>query len=62
MTTGIDSGPILSYSVNKLNSCGRVPEGDRGLNWHASRWNSGTVPPAVTVRTSALLGMAASAE
>jgi len=58
----IDFRPISSYSVNKLNNCGRVHKGNLGLNWNASRWNPGTVPPAVTVRTSALLGMAASAE
>jgi hypothetical protein len=58
----IDFGLISSYSVNQLNKCGRAPQGDRGLNWYASRRNSGTVPPAVTVRTSALLGIAASAE
>jgi len=46
-TMAIDFGPISSYSVNQLNNFGRVPQGDRGLNWHASRWNSGTVPPAV---------------
>ncbi len=58
----IDFRPISSYAVNKFNSCGRAPKGDIGLNWNASRWNPGTVPPAVRVRTSALLGIAASAE
>jgi hypothetical protein len=58
----IDFGLISSYSVNQLNNFGRVLKGDRELNWYARRWNSGTVPPAVTVRTSALRGTAASAE
>jgi hypothetical protein len=53
-TMAIDFRTILSYSLSKLNNYGRVLDGDRELKWNASRWNSGTVPPAVTVRTSAL--------
>jgi len=43
----IDFISISSYSFNKLNNCGRAPRGNYGLNCNASRWNPGTVPPAV---------------
>jgi len=46
-----DIEQITRYPLGQLNILCKAPAGDRGLKRNANRWDTGTVPPTVKVRT-----------